>query len=331
MKSEELGAKLQKGEISPLYYIYGDEPYLMERATRLLLEKLVTPESRDFNLNIYYGTECRGEEILDTAQTMPMFADWRVVLVKRGQALSQAALDTLLPYLQDPSPSTCLILQGEKIDQRKKFFTEFKKQGEMVECKRPYENQLGPFLKSEAALHHKRFDPVAAELLVYLVGNNLQELATQIEKVALFVGSRDTIGIDDVKAMVSDTKVDSVFELANALGGRDLPAALRRLQTILRDGEAPLMILSMITRHFRQIWQVRELMDRKVPDQEIARQTGINPYFLKGTMKQARNFRPADCLSLFERFFAADVAMKSGGKPGTVLGELVLAVCQGKR
>ncbi len=331
MKLEEFDAVLKRGEIGPLYYFHGDEPYLMERAINRLLEQVVDPASRDFNLNVYYGTDCKGNEIADAAQTLPMFADWRVVLVKRGQSLTQAALDHLLPYVQNPSPTTCLIFQGEKIDQRKKFFTELKKQGELVECKRPYENQLGGFIRSEAGIHSKKVDPAAAELLVRLVGNNLQELATQLEKVAIYVGQRGVIGLDDIRAVVSDTKVDTVFELANALGERDLPGAMRRLQTILRDGEAPLMLLAMVTRHFRQLWQVREMMDRKASEQEVSRKTGINPYFLKGILHQARNFAPIECQRLFERLLATDLSIKSGGRPATIIGELVMEICRNKR
>jgi len=329
VKPEELETAIDRGEISPLYYFYGDEPYLMERGISRLLERLVDPASRDFNLNIYYGPECKGEEIADTAQTLPMFADWRVVLVKRGESLSAAALDKLLAYIQNPSPTTCLIIQGEKIDQRKKFFTDLKKSGVLVECKRPYENQLGGFIRSEAGVYKKKINPAAAEMLVHLVGNNLQELASQIEKVAIYAGERATIELEDVRNIVSDTKVDNVFELVNALGSKDLPAAMRRLQTILRDGEAPLMLLAMITRHFRQIWQVRELVDRKAAEQEIARETGINPYFLKGMLKQARNFSTNDCRALFELLLASDLSMKSGGRPTVIVGELVIKVCSG--
>lgn len=327
MKPEEFDRAVEKGEFSPIYYFYGDEPYLMERATNRLLERLVDPASRDFNLNIYYATECKGEDILDASQTMPMFADWRVVLVKRGQALSQAVLDHLLPYVQDPSPTTCLIIQGEKIDQRKKFFTELKKSGALVECKRPYENQLGGFIRSEASVHGKKVDPAASELLVHLVGNNLQELAAQLEKVALYIGQRGSIVLDDVRTVVSDTKVDSVFELANAVGNRNLSAAMRRMQTILRDGEAPLMVLAMVTRHFRQLWQVREMMDKRLPEPEIGKKLGINPYFLKGVVSQAGNFPVSDCRKLFERLFSADLAMKSGGKPAMILGDLIISIC----
>jgi DNA polymerase-3 subunit delta len=99
------------------------------------------------------------------------------------------------------------------------------------------------------------------------------------------------------------------------------------MQTILRDGEAPLMVLAMVTRHFRQLWQVREMMDKRLSEQEIGKKLGINPYFLKGVVNQARNFSVSDCRKLFERLFAADLAMKSGGKPAMILGDLIISIC----
>ena len=72
-----------------------------------------------------------------------------------------------------------------------------------------------------------------------------------MEKVATYVGSRDTIKVADIREIVSDTKVDSIFELTDSIGRKDLGKALRNLNTILRDGEAPLMVLAMLTRHFR--------------------------------------------------------------------------------
>lgn len=204
------------------------------------------------------------------------------------------------------------------------------KKGELVEFKRPYENQLGGFIRDEARVLGKRLDGAAVEMLIYLVGNNLGELATQLEKVATFVGTRETLTVEDVREVVSDTKVESVFDLANALGERDLGKSLRSLATILRDGEAPLMLLAMIARHFRQLWRVRELTAAKVQQQEVARRTGINPYFLKGVMDQARNFTTADLRRVFEGLYAADLALKGvggGGKPSLVMERLVMDVC----
>ncbi len=328
MKPEEFARSLEKGEIAPLYYFYGDEPYLIDRSIKRLLDRTVSPDSRDFNLNIYYGKECKGEEIAAAAQTLPMFADRRVVLVKRSGELSAGALEVLAQYVADPSPSTCLIFEGEKIDQRRKFFVDIKKHGHLVEYKRLYENQLGPFIRGEAAALGKRVEPAAQEMLVYLVGNNLQELAAQVEKVATYIGARENIKGADIREIVSDTKVDSIFELTDALGNRELARALRSLNTILRDGEAPLMVLAMLARHYRQLWKVRELCDKGVPSPEIGKAAGINPYFLKGIMEQARNYRTAEFKAIFERLYKTDWALKtSGGKPISLMECLVMDIC----
>jgi len=328
MKPEEFEKEAREGEIGPLYYIFGEEPYLVERGVKLLLARAASPEFREFNLNIYYGTEAKGEEIVAAAQTLPMFAERRVVVVKKSSALSAAALEMLSGYVQDPSPSTCLIFQGEKIDQRKKFFLDLKKTGRLVEYKRLFENQVGAFIRNETAVYGKRLEPAALEMLVHLVGNNLQELATQIEKVTTYVGERSTISVDDIRQVASDTKVDTVFDLANALGGKTLGKALRSLHTILRDGEAPLMLLAMMTRHFRQLRLVRELLEKKMSSQEISKAAGIHPYFINGVIEQAKKYRLPEFEMIFERLYATDLALKtSGGRALDLMERLAMDLC----
>ncbi len=328
MKSEEFIKVVEKGSVGSLYFLYGDEPYQMERAVKHLLERLVDPGFRDFNLDIFYGNECKGEEIYNAAQTLPMFVDRRVVLVKKSHDLSAAALEVLTPYVQNPATSTCLIFQADKIDSRKKFFLEFKKKGELIEFKRPYDNMLGPFIRDEAKVYGKRIEQTAIELLAHLVGNNLQDLAAQMEKLVTYIGSRDTICLADVKEIVSDTKVDTVFEFAESLGGKNLGKSMRNLHTLLRDGVSPLLALNMLARHFRQLWSVRELLDRKLPSSEISRLAGINPYFLKKLIDQAGRYHTRELQGVFERIFEMDLAFKSGGgKPEILLEQLVLDLC----
>ena len=328
MKPEEFRRAVERGDIGPLYYIYGDEPYLVEKGARELTARVVAADFRDFNLNVYYGRDCRGAEIVDAAQTLPMFSDRRMVLVKDAERLSADALEIIGKYLANPSPSTCLLFQGEKPDQRKKFFLEFKKNGALVEFKRPYENQLPAFIRDEAGRHGKKVEPAALELLVGLVGNNLQELASQIEKIATYAAGRPTLTLDDVRAVASDSRADSVFDLTNALGSKDLAAALKSLRTLMGDGEAPLFILTMITRHFRQIWMMRELMDRRTPASEIGKSLRINPYFLEGMIAQARRFSGKALKGIFDRMFETDLALKSsGGKPDVLMERLVMDIC----
>lgn len=329
MTPRELSAHLVKGDFKPVYCLFGEESYLVEKATKQLIEAVVDPAFKDFNLNVYYATEAKGDEICEAALSLPMFSERRVVWIKRAESLSAAASEILLSYLQQPSPYTCLVLQAAKLDQRKKLFLELKKQAVLVEAKKLYENQVPEFIVAEVKERGRRISSDAVEMLAYLVGTNLQEMVAQVEKSILFIGERQEVTVADVRAIVSDTKVDSIFEFTDAIGARQVDKALRCLHTILRDNGAPLYVLNMLVRHFRQIWVVRSLLDRRIssPD-DIAREAGMQPFVARKTIPQAKNFQPAQLQDLFQSFIATDLALKGGsGMPELVLERLVLKIC----
>ncbi|MBI2355428.1 MAG: DNA polymerase III subunit delta [Deltaproteobacteria bacterium] len=331
MTAQELETSLRKGNIPPICYLYGEETFLVERAARLLLERAIDPSLKDFNLNTFYGNESKGVDIVDAAQTLPMFAERRAVIVRRAEALKAEALEVLLPYILNPAATTCLIFTGAKVDQRKKLFLELKKQGALVEFKRLYDNKLGGFIQGEATAQGRQIEAAAAELLAFLIGNNLQELASQVEKLAVYAGERPRITVEDVRAIASSTKAFTAFELARFLGTRDLQNALRSLDALFRNGEETFQIIGALARHFRQLWRVRELLDKKAPQAEIGKATGINPYFLGEMLQQARNFGLDELRRVFEELYRCDVASKTGGHPYTLMHGLVMGICGGMR
>jgi len=330
MTAQEFETNLRKGAIPTICYLYGEESFLVDRATRLLLDRAIDASLKDFNYNVFYGNESKGIDIADTAQTLPMFAERRAVLVKRAESLSAAACEVLLPYIQNPAASTCLIFSGAKIDQRKKFFTELKKHGDLVEFKRLYDNKLSPFIQGEATVHGKPIEPAAADLLSFLIGNNLQELSSQIEKLVVFAGDRPRITLEDVRAVASSSKAFTVFELARYLCARDLHNTLKSLDTLFRNGEETPMMIGALSRHFRQLWRVREMLDRKVAKADIGREVGINPYFLDDMIVQARNFKRGELRGIFSELYRCDLASKTGGgQPYTLMHGLVTGICGG--
>jgi DNA polymerase-3 subunit delta len=268
-------------------------------------------------------------EIVDAAQTLPMFAERRAVLVKRAEQLKADALEVMLPYILNPAPGTCLLLTGTKIDQRKKFFLEFKKHGVLVEYKRFYDNKLSGFIQSESVAQGKPIEAGAAELLAALIGNNLQELSSQIEKLVVYAGTKQRITVDDVRIMASSSKAFTAFELAKFLGLRDVTNALRSLDALFLNGEDAPMMIGALTRHFRQLWRVRELLDKKVPTADIGRELSIHSFFLGEIVAQARNFSRRELRRIFEEFYRCDIASKTGGLPYNLMHGLMVGICTG--
>ncbi len=325
MTPTELNRALDQGQIPTLLFLYGEETYLRDRSLERLRDFLVPADARDFNFNIFYGKDVLVETLVDTARTFPVFASHRLIVVKDAQNLSAGQLDQLLPYLQHPVDETILVFVADKIDGRKKFFQEFKKNGELVEFKQPYDNQIPAFVREHARSAGKSFTEEGMALFCRRVSNNLQEIDGELTKLYGYLGKADLIDVADVRAVVSDTRVESVFDLTNALGNRNAAEALRLLRRLHDEGTASLLILSMLTRHYRQLWKIQELLNQNVARKDIPRQVGVNPYFADGLIRQAGRFSARQFRRIFELFLHTDLALKSSGADAEALmEELVL-------
>ncbi len=325
MTPAELLKRSRNQSVPSLLLLYGPEPYLLSRLLQQLLDATVPVEARDFNLQTFHARETSPDVIIDNALTLPVFAQRRAVVVRDVDKFKAADFDAFLPYVKDPVPETCLILVAEKIDRRKKFFQTVQKQGELVEFKKLYDNQIPSFVKEQVAAAGFSMTEDAMAEFSRRSGTNLQEIVGELEKLFQYSGDKQLVDVEDVQAIVSNTRVDSVFDMTNALGQRKAGDAVSLLRRLFDDSIAPLMILSMLTRHFRQLWMARELLDRGTGRAEISRGIGVNPYFVDGIMAQCRLFDRAQYREAFERFMATDLALKSGGgQPEALLEELLL-------
>jgi DNA polymerase-3 subunit delta len=327
MNAAELARAVEERKFPPLLLLHGEESFLLERAVQRLRDRAVPPEARDFNLNTIEGREVRAQRLLDILRTFPVFASHRLVLVKDADEIPAAELDALCEYLHAPVPETLLVLTADKIDGRRKFFQEFRKRGEMVEFRRLNGSQIPAFVREQAREAGRALTEGAMALFCRRVGSGLHEVHGELVKLFSYLGEKTLADVADVAAVVSDTRVDSIFDLTNAIGRRNTGEALRLLNRLLDEGVAPLLVLNMLTRHFRQMWMARELLDSGVGGRDMAGRIGINPYFVDPLLEQARRFSPAGYRRAFELFRETDLALKSGGAhPAARLERLLLEI-----
>ena len=329
MTPGELKKALKAHQFPMLLLLYGEERFFLEETLDKLLQMVVPAEGRDFNYNLFHGKTARAAEILDAARTFPVFSKLRLVVVRDAQLLPAAELDQLISYLKDPAEETVLVLSADKIDGRRKFYQQFKKLGKLVEFKKYYDNQIPAFVRERAAQNGVAFTEEAMALFCRRVGSNLQEIAGELDKLVTYLGERTLVDVDDVQTIVSDTRIDSVFELTDAIGRRNSSRALTLLNRLLADGTAPLLVLTMMARHFRQMWKASYLLEQGSGKKEIAKGVGINPYFLDGLLQQVRAFPARRYSKIFELLLETDLALKSSGAHASALLEgLVLDICR---
>jgi DNA polymerase-3 subunit delta len=332
MTPAELERALRQQQIPELLLIYGQEAYLVEKAVGRVKSAVLGDGSADFNYHQFSAKEALAEDILSTALTLPVFAPRRLVLVKNVQQLPVAVQDGLLDYLQHPAPETCLLLTGEKIDSRRKFFQMFKKRGQVVEFKPLYENQLPAFVGEQLSADNYAITEDALTLFCSLVGTNLQEVRAELSKLQLYLGAKRLIDIADVQAVVCSARSENVFEIGNAVARGETGRAFSLVKSLLTEGEAPLKILSLLVRHYRQLWKLRELQVKGKSNREMAGLVGLPPFFIDGMLQQAKRFSSIDFRCAFAFFLETDLAMKSSGAdPASLLEALLLKLTQKQR
>lgn len=328
MNPLELNRHLEKEEIHPVYYLYGDETYLIEEATRNIESKVISPGFKDFNYEVYYGSNDTAQEIINAALTIPIMSQKRLIVVKEADQLSARDLEEFTSYISNPSPSSCLVFIGEGVDFRKKFFINLEKCGIVAELNHPKERELPYWIQRLTARFDKKIARDTIAFLIEIVGNNLQEMYSEIEKVSIFVGDRSTIEIEDLETVVTELKVENIFDLIDSVGNKDREKALNILQKMLASGEDHLKILGMIIYRFRLLVRAKEMLHKGLPPPEVGKRLGVRNFFLKGFLQQVNRFSFDELKGVFDRFLNTDLALKSSRvAKKLILERLILDLC----
>src|SRR4030065_981242 len=123
-------------DIYPIYFLYGPEGYLIEEEIQKLLNQTLSQKERGFNYHLFSGEEHSDQEIVQAAQTLPMFSQYRFVLVREADHMDEKKVEALMEYIKKPSPSTCLVLHGQTTGSWKTHRKEIENAGKATEYTR---------------------------------------------------------------------------------------------------------------------------------------------------------------------------------------------------
>lgn len=220
--------EVRAGNYKPIYYLMGAESYYIDRIADYIVDRVLKPEERDFNLFTFFGSETNVDAVINAAKGFPMGADHVVVVVKEAQGL--ANVERLEFYLRQPQPSTILILchKNGVLDRRKKIAGMIEKAGVLFESAKLYDSQLPTFINEYMRRKRLAIEPNAAALLAEYVGADLNRLASELDKLALALptGQR-TVTMDLVETHVGISKEFNIFELQSALAQKDVERVSR--------------------------------------------------------------------------------------------------------
>ncbi len=308
---EGLKSDLARGCFQPVYLFFGSEELQLREAVARLRAEATTPETRSFNYFEFSGQDADAAEIVKNANTFPMMSPRRLVLVTEVGALPAESLEKLIEYAASPQTKTVMVLVWVDVDRRTSFYKR------MVECAGVIEfaKLKGPALERWATsyLAERGFHiaPTALGRLLDYAGSDLLSLANVMEKLVLYCGEEREIPLSAVDALVPASRQHGIFDLTAAMGKRDRRLALRLLGNLLEGGEPPLVILTMMARHFRQIIIAKELLARGRQSGEIRAAAQVPEFVMPELLRQARAIEADLARELFQRLAGIDRRFKS--------------------
>jgi DNA polymerase III subunit delta len=320
LSQEDIHKKIRQNNFAQMYLLYGKETFLIEEVEKEIIKKNLTDDVIDFNLAVYDMEEVPLDVAIEDAETLPFMGDKRVVIIKNASFLTAAKqkvehdLDTFMTYIENPSPSSILIVQApyEKLDERKKIVKLLKKQSDVLEANQLNESMIKKWVQSRAESCSVTISQRAIEKLLLVSGSNLMLLASEIEKIALFVGEGEEITEEIIEEQVARTLEQNIFTLIDKVTQRKIDEAFRIMYDLLKQKEEPIKIVSLIARQFRIIYQVKQLTQKGYGQKNIASMIKVHPFAVKLASEQSRRFSDDDLLKIINQLADADYQMKSG-------------------
>jgi DNA polymerase III subunit delta len=307
---EELESDLKK-QLRPVYLVLGPEIYLCRSAIALLKKNALSPDSAAFDYSEFYAGEASVAEIMESASTFPMVSKRRLVLVTDAEKLKESDQAELIDSLANVSKRSLLILQAEEVDHRKKFYKTLREKHCVAEFPKLKGMALEHWAESFIRKQGYRISSALIKRIVELVGSDLQTLSSELEKLILSSGKEKDISNTAVEDLVRSSRQHGIFELINAIGQRDRVGALRSLANLLGMGEHPLVIVTMMARHCRQILIAKDGLLQGNNTQEIASAAQIPPFILEQFLRQARAIDADSVQKMYIRLAEIDKHLKS--------------------
>ena len=316
MSYQDIIRELKNKIYKPIYFLYGEEPYFIDKISSYIADNVLSESERDFNQTILYGKDTLIDDIINGAKRYPMMANYQVIIVKEAQEIKN--IEKLEFYAEKPLNSTILVINYKygTPDKRKKFYKILEKTALVFESKKLYENQVPEWINTYLKERNYSISPVSSKLLVEFLGADLSKIANELEKLMISLPEKATITPDDIEKNIGFSKDYNNFELQNAIRDRDI---LKANRIIIHFGKNPkdnpvtLTIISLFM-YFSKMLTYHFLQDKSKAN--AASVLKVNPFFVQDYAKACQAYNARKVVSVISILREYDMKAKGVNNPG---------------
>lgn len=253
IKPKQLKTAIDTGSFDPVYVLFGDEDFLKEEGLRRLMACAVDAAMRDFNIDIRRGADLDAAGLRGLLDQLPMMAERRVVVIRDAHALKKAPLSVLDQYLAKPSPDTVLVLLVPAGEEPAKTWAA---QSTAVEFSPLSEDHVLKWIaRHMQETLHGSITPDAAALVATHVGNDLAQLAGELDKLVSYANGADVDAVA-VQAVVGIRHGETLADLLDCVAVRDAAGALAMLPRVMAQPKTTgvSVVIALTAQTFALAW-----------------------------------------------------------------------------
>ena len=273
---------IAKGEVKRAYLLYGEERYLVKQNKDNLM-KFLNPQGDTMNVNVYTGSGINVPEVIDVAETLPFFADRRIILLE-DTGLFSGAGEELAEYLPTAPESTVFVFVEQAVDGRCKLMKAVKDTGVAVNYVRQTQQTLETWVKGRLRQEHKQVPASVITHFLNKTGDNMQLIEQELEKLISYALEKEEITVHDVNAVCTTTIEDHIFDMIESVSMKDQKKTLMLYRDLLTLKEAPAKILALINGEFARLLTMKDLQGKNYNRTQMADRMGIKEFVVTKRM-----------------------------------------------
>lgn len=317
---------LDKPRLQPLYVVHGEEDLLRRLVLQTIRRVVLGPEDDGFSLSVHAGATATFAAVMDELQTVPFFGERRLIVVENGDPFVSQHRATLEKAVADLSQTNVLVLDVKSWTSTTRL-AKLVDASATINCKGPAAYRMPQWcVKWAKSRHGKQIAQPAAEMLVDLVGADMALLDQELAKLAIYVGDRPGISVEDVDRLVGRSRQETIWKIFDAIGTGQSAVALAILDRLLDQGEDPFRILGAFSKQLRQLAQAARQALQGKPLVLALEEAKVLPFAIKGCEQQLKHLGRQRATQLFDWLLEVDQGLKGGSAlpPRTLLERLVL-------
>lgn len=314
---------IKKGSFLPVYLLYGEEAYLKKQYGQKLKHALVSQEDT-MNASFYEGKGIHPGEIIDLAETLPFFAEHRLIFIENS-GFFKGSCEEMADYMKHIAESTCFVFVEDEIDKRSKMYKAVKNAGRAVEFTRQKETLLVQWILTRLKRENKKITQPVMQLFLEKTGNDMGNIDKELEKLFCYTLGREIITQEDVEAVCTVQITGKIFEMVNEIAEGKKKHAMELYYDLLALKEPPMRILFLIGRQFQILLQVKDLQSQGYDKGFIASKVGVPEFAVRKHMAQARGFTMEQLKEAVANCVQAEEDVKTGNMNDKMAVELLIA------